>query len=228
MRVTGLNPVHGVFYFTIVSPKALSGGTPYHTLMPDFAKFFEQALLEHGVEARVVKDDDPTSDQFTVMKPVGDETLSYRTSINTRINTTDEQIKKEIVHHARNVAGEFEEYLTDTFEWGDGRRATVSVHEGGWAKCEHCGNEVEIPQVPQMLFSEDAELSTPQPLPCDRESILNNLDDGSLLLLKMYLIGRLRERCAWDCQNQKHNDLDKSDAYKTGRFYEYEMTESFI
>lgn len=188
--------------------------------MPDFASFFEQALAEHDIDAKVVEDDDPINDHFHVMKPIGDERLTYTTSINTRINTTPDEVRKQIVAEAREVARQFEEYLTDTFEWGEGRRVTVSAHEGGWAKCERCGNKVDVPQFPGMVFTEDAELSTPQPFPRDRESVLQNLDDQSRLLLKMYLIGRLRQTCGYDCPNNMCNNRDKSHAYKQGRFYE--------
>jgi hypothetical protein len=191
--------------------------------MPDFAQFFEQALAEQGIDAQVVQDDDPTVDQFYIAKPIGDEKLTYTTTVNTRINTTEDEIRKEIVREARTVAQQFEEYLTDTFEWGKGRRVTVSAFEDGWAECGRCGNKIDIPDAANPVqFVEDAELSTPQPFPRDRESVLNNMDDGSRLLLKMYLIGRLRERCGYDCPNQKFNDRDKSHAYKQGRFYDYD------
>lgn len=173
--------------------------------MPDFAQFFEQALAEHGLDAKVVHDEDPTKDSFHVMKPLGDEKLTYSTAINMRINTNEDEIRKQIVAEAREVAHQFEEYLTDTFEW-DNRRVTVSAYEDGWAKCERCGTEVEMPDRQMPVFTEDAELSTPQPFPRDRESAIKNLDDGSRLLLKMYLVGRLRERCDPACPNSRYND----------------------
>jgi len=191
--------------------------------MPDFAQFFEQALAEHDIDAQVVEDDDPMKDYFHIMKVIGDKKLTYTTTINTHINSTDETVKKQIVKEAREVARQFEEYLTDTFEWGKGRRVQLSVYSEPWAECQRCGNKIQIPDKQHPIhFVEDAELSTPQPAPQSRESILSSMDGRARLLLKMYLIGRLRERCGYDCPNNKCNNRDKCHAYKKGRFYDYE------
>lgn len=182
--------------------------------MRDAVEFFEQALAEEGIDATVAREDDVTrqADTFYVMKSLGDEELTYQTSIAFGAQhrgdpNRTERLKKRLVQEAKRVAQEFEEYLTDTFEW-DNRRVRVSPYEGGWAKCCACGTHVELPQI-ETIFTQDAELTTPQPHPRDTEQTISNLCKEKRLLLKMYLAGRLRERCDMHCANSKYNDLHK-------------------
>lgn len=188
-------------------------------MMPDFAQFFEQALAEHGVDAKVLHREKPSDDTFTIVKKIGNEKLSYRTTINTRINVTEDEIKKEIASSARKVADKIEKHLTEKFVW-NGNAVIVSTYEDGWAECQQCRERVELPNraMGAISFERDAELSTPQPLPKDRESRLNDMDDQSRLLLKIYLIGRLRRSCGHDCSTNWLNNTEKSDSYKCARF----------
>lgn len=173
--------------------------------MPDFAQFFEQALAEYGIDATVRKGEDSMNDTFYIQKDIGGETFSYVTSINTTINTTPEQLRKQIAREARYVSDEIENKLVTRFDWGE-RHILVSPYEDGWAECEHCGTRVSIPEAGMQIMKQDAELSIPQPRPIDAQRALNNLDDGSRMLLKMYLIGRLRASCDERCPNNKFND----------------------
>lgn len=168
--------------------------------MPDLEEFFEQAIAEHGLDAQVFRDEKwDNRDKFYISKQVGENKLSYYVEINTHINTTTDQIKKEIVLKSRDIAKEFEKKLTEQYINNTGS-VTVSKYDGGWARCDRCKTTVEFPNM-YPSFGLDAELSTPQPFPQDVESRLNKLDGHPLVLMKLYLMGKLRRNCDHDCPN---------------------------
>lgn len=182
--------------------------------MRDPVNFFEETLAEEGIDATVTHTTDPSGvDTFYVTKQLGDEKISHKIAISEQMqqHLDADQIhtarKKQLVQQAKHVAQAIEDHLTERFNLL-GRDVTVSPYEGGWAKCERCGCEVETPIV-DPIFMEDAELTTPHPYPRDREKTISHMDGTTRLALKAYLIGRLREHCDYDCPNSKYNELQK-------------------
>jgi len=68
------------------------------------------------------------------------------------------------------------------------------------AVCEECNASVDLAPRSQ-LFANSAEMSTPQPMPVRNETIIGSLDDHSMVVLKMHLIGKLRDACDEQCKN---------------------------
>jgi len=184
--------------------------------MSDLTSFFENALAERGVDARVTDNDSSADKARYLVNPIDDRPLVHHISIDTRGATRDE-IKKEIAHRALHVAQNFKGRFANTFRWGDRKSVTTSPYDGGWAECNRCETRVEIPSgVDSAAFIEDAELSTPQPSPRDHESALSSIDDFHHSVVKMYLVGRLRERCDTDCPNSEQNTSEMGHSYSQG------------
>lgn len=168
--------------------------------MCESVDFFRQALEENGLDANVAHESDSIADTFYVSKNVAGETITFTTAIdNNPINGYSEE--KRIAIAARNVADRFEKKLTEIFEW-DGRRIRVQLYDEPEATCDYCKTSVGISPLNRLL-SNSAELSVPQPIEIEEESVTTLLDDYSRLLLKMYLIGKLQEKCEPRCPNSR-------------------------
>jgi hypothetical protein len=164
---------------------------------------FRQALAEKGLDGDVAHESNETGDTFYVSKTVAGETLTFTTSIDNYLG--EHPIEKQIAMAANRVVNRFEELLTERLEW-DGGAITVRPYDDPQATCRICGTTVELPeQVP--IFSESAELSSPQPMPVQQKSVLGSLDNHSRVVLKMYLIGKLRRKCESDCRHTESKDL---------------------
>jgi hypothetical protein len=173
--------------------------------MCEAVDFFGQALSEQGLDAKVAHESDEFNDTFYVSKNVNGETMTFTTSIdNNYLGKYTEE--KRIAIAARGVVDKFEEKLTESFEW-QGRRIEVMPYDEPEGRCANCGTVVELPSEPT-LFPDSAELSAPQPTPVEEQTVLDSLNDHSRVVLKMYLIGKLREKCEQYCPNSKYNSTE--------------------
>lgn len=162
-------------------------------------------MKSHGVEDVEVMqsyNNELMEDEFTIIKKIGDKKLGYTISFAPSSHIHDDVAEKNLQLNAERAAKEFKKKLTDTFKSG-GLKADVSMYDGGWAKCKYCGTEVDLPP-PKVdrLFTQDAELSTPHPMPKKPDNYVSDMDGHQEVLLKMYLIGRLKEQCDLHCQNR--------------------------
>lgn len=183
----------------------------------DAVLFFKQCLREQGLDdVDVVHATEDFADAFYVRKQLGTQQLNYKFTFNSEHFDHDgpggsKQIaKKQLARRAEEVARQFKERMVDRFEW-DNRSIEVSMYDGGWAKCHLCDTKVHFDRRPATLFSDDAELSTPQPHPRDTERTVAELSGHNELLFKLYLIGQLREHCDRACPNYKYR-MDKPPA----------------
>lgn len=174
--------------------------------MCEAVDFFRQALAEQGLDAEVAHESDEFTDTFYVSKNVAGETITYTTNVSHREQRdSNYSTEKQMAMAARNVAQKFEDRLTERFEW-NGRCVIVRPHDEPEAHCRNCHASVELPPRAGQIFTPNAELSAPQPMPVEDETVLESLDAHSEVLLKMYLMGKLRESCEPHCPNSKHND----------------------
>jgi len=161
-------------------------------------------MKEHDVkdvEVMQSSNHETIGDKITVIKKLGDKKLGYSFEIpETSIDERSRQ--KEITLQAEKAAVKFNQEIRTAFKWND-VKADVSMYDGGWAKCKYCGTEVEFPP-PKMskLFSQDAELSTPHPTPKEPDSYVSDMDGHQKVLLRMYLIGRMKQQCDLMCQDR--------------------------
>lgn len=173
--------------------------------MCEAVDFFRQALAEQGLEAKIMHESDDYSHTFHVSKQIAGEDFTYTTNVSNReLYDGDYSTEKRMAIAARAAAQEFHDKLTESFEW-NGRRIIVRPYDEPEASCADCGATVELPSHNRM-FAHSAELSAPQPCPVEEQTVLESLDDHSRVLLKMYLMGKLRERCESYCPNSKYND----------------------
>lgn len=176
--------------------------------MCEAVEFFRQSLDEQGLDAEITHESNGLTDTFHVSKEIAGEQVTYSTTVST---TPHDSTEKSMALSARNIADKFHEYMTDTFVW-DGRRVEVSPYNEPEARCSVCGATVELPPK-SSIFTRSAELSSPQPTPIDEQTVLESLDDYSRVLLKVYLIGRLRDTCDVSCPNSnKPKDLYRGSA----------------
>lgn len=179
------------------------------TVPDDVLSFFEQCLQEEGITDATVSHSTKTfSEVFYIRKEIGEEQLLYKTTFDLSHRKNRDEIieitRKKIAREAKEVAKEFREKLVDVFEWSN-RCVHVSIYNGGWAQCQSCKTRVDFNRRPSAVFSADAELSTPQPHPLDAERDLEQLSGHRENLIKLYLIGQLREQCDRNCPNNKYN-----------------------
>lgn len=171
---------------------------------PNPVEIFEDCLAEHGfTDVDVLHTTDEFSDTLTVRKQAGGQVLSYRISLDMTQPSTGSH--KQIALRAKEAANALKEKLIDSYEW-DGRCSQISVYEGGWAECRLCGEEVEVP--PQRVapaFTADAEFTTPHPLPKEPDNYVSDMSGHQEVLLRMYLLGRLRDHCSPQCPNSKYH-----------------------
>ena len=108
---------------------------------------------------------------------------------------------------AREAAQQFNDWLTESFQW-NGRRIELRPYDEPEAHCCNCSTTVELPER-SAIFAQSAELSAPQPMPVEEQTVLESLDDHSRVLLKMYLMGKLREECDSYCPNSKRHSTER-------------------
>jgi hypothetical protein len=167
--------------------------------MCEAARLFKQALAERGLDASVAHESDEHTETFYIRKELqSGDTIGYTTTINTQ--KVETPAEKQIALSARRIAKKYEEKLKERFDW-QGRCVEVSVYDGPEAFCQSCGASVSLAPSSAM-FRSSAELSAPQPIPV--ENALGSLDDYAFVLLKMYLLGKLRDECDQYCSNSKH------------------------
>lgn len=160
--------------------------------------FFEQALDEQGLDAKITHHSNEYNDTFHVSKKIAGETVLFTTSINNNYLGECSQ-EKRIALAAENVAQKFRDVMTETIQW-ENKVIEISPYNEPTASCGVCGESVSLSShSPHNRLC--AELSNPQPTPIERESLIESLDAHSEVLLKMYLIGKLREVCKPSCPN---------------------------
>lgn len=163
-------------------------------------------MKEHGIEDVEVMQSynhERLQEEITIVKRAGDKKLAYRFSAPDEENEYhDITIQKNITLNAESAAVQFNKELRTTFDCNN-VKADVSMYDGGWAKCKYCGTEVELPP-PKVdkLFSQDAELSTPHPMPKEPDNYVSDMDGHQEVLLKLYLIGRMKQKCDRMCQER--------------------------
>lgn len=168
--------------------------------MPKPVTFFEQALAEEGIDGDVTHESNNGVDIFTLRKEVAGHTLrfSHGISIADNYGVSDE---KQIAMAAAKVRNEVENALTHHMEWQD-RSIDINLYRGPSATCRNCSTEVDLSQT-NRIFEQCAELSSPQPRPAGGSGLLESMDDHSEVMLKMFLLGRLRAFCDDHCTNAR-------------------------
>lgn len=176
--------------------------------MCEAVDFFRQALAEQGLEADVAHESDEHTETFYVSKNIAGENITYSTNVSHRERYDgDYSTEKRMALAARNVARKFEDWLTESFQW-NGRRVELRPYDEPEARCANCDTTVELPER-SAIFAQSAELSAPQPKPVEETTVLESLDDHSRVLLKMYLMGKLREECDHYCPNSKYHSTER-------------------
>jgi len=174
--------------------------------MRDPAQFLEKSLSEHGMTVDSVSHERQNTNHaetFYVHKTIGGERYSQMFSI-TDEAIFQESFEKQLAMHAQQIARAFEDEMVEDISFGH-RRLRVCPYDEAWAQCCHCGSRVEIERrMAPMMFSQDAELSTPQPSPRSFESLVEHLSTEQRVTLKLYLLGKLRTECDHNCENSRH------------------------
>jgi hypothetical protein len=165
--------------------------------MCEAVEIFRQALAEQGLDADVTHELDGYTTTFYVSKQIGADNLTFTTSI-TDAHITDYSEGKRIALAARKVAEKFTEELTQTFEIR-GTHIKVMPYDEPEAKCLRCERNFGLPEWTPTI-QKTAELSSPKPIPVNRERRVNELSEHSRILLKLYLAGRANELC--DCDRK--------------------------
>lgn len=170
-------------------------------------KTVSESMSVHGVSNVNVSqryDTEIGSTKVTVSKQIAGKSVAYQFTLEESFASQlgkDKYLKLKAEQASRQIVEE----LVEPISWNDGGMK-ICVHDGGWAKCNHCGTKVEIPlQKLAPAFTEDAELSTPRPLPKDPEHITEDMDGHQVVALKMYLAGKLREECGATCPTSKYH-----------------------
>ncbi len=166
---------------------------------------FRQCLKEHDVgDVDVHYEQDLDYDSLIISKDLGDRVFTYRLSLHPN-RVKDDITLKEVAPKARKVASEIEQRIIDLYKWDDGHY-NISVYDGGWAECVHCGERIQASlQHVARAFTEDAELMTPHPVPKEPNNLVGSMSDYQKVLFRMYLIGRLRDNCSTQCPHSNHN-----------------------
>lgn len=175
-------------------------------MVPDVdeaTRMFRETLREKGitdVEITHKTDVVRSTDTFTIKKRIGSQVIGTQVAISDFAHKTDEEVIKELRLNAEIAADELHEELSTRLSWTDGEMM-VGLYDGGWAKCLCCQTEVEFPlNRLAPAFSADAEMSTPQPLPKEKEHLLGGLSDHHEVLARLYLIAEVRRSCEVSCQ----------------------------
>jgi len=173
--------------------------------MCEAVDLFRQSLAEEGLDAEITAESTESTTTIHVSKRAlgGDRyTISQEFSISFRVESSSRNnptIEKRMALTARRVAHQFDDWITETIFF-DGRKITLKLYETPEATCELCNTTVGLcPQ--SMQKSNTGEMSVPQPVPLDSETVPSSFDSHSQVLIKLYLIGKLRESCKHDCPN---------------------------
>lgn len=172
--------------------------------MCEIENFFEQALAEVGVDATVFRqnDHDSFSESFFVTKRLGDESLSYKVDIDkTGLDLHGERdvLRSIIAQRAREVKKAFDEELSEKILVNE-CSIIISPYNGGWAECRRCGERIEG-ELRRSGSIHMAEQSFPQPDYSFDRKPLENPAKSTRLLLRLYLVGKLRRACPPNCPN---------------------------
>jgi hypothetical protein len=169
--------------------------------------FFKECLREQGLTALNVSHQitpENFTDEFYIRKQLGGgEELVYKSTLNLGNNSDPQYTKKRLAIEAESVAKKFKEQLVTTLRY-DTRRIQISPYDGGWAKCYQCDTRVEAPRI-SSFSTRGCELSHPIPRDRDISSEFEGMEEHQKVLVKMYLVGILREECDEACPNSKYN-----------------------
>lgn len=137
---------------------------------------------------------------FVVGKYIDGEMVRIKYALGHTVNSTtnNNMLAKEVANIARVIVEDFRERLITTIKLS-GTRVQVSEYSGGWAKCDRCGEEITLLELQQPTpIMEGAELSNPEPQPYNTHGVSRRLDDAQQMVLRLYLLGALRNRCCCD------------------------------
>lgn len=170
--------------------------------MCEAVDFFKQSLAEEGLDAEITSESTESTTTLYVSKnTLGGErhTISHQFVTSFASVSPPPTIEKRMAMQAREVAQQFDEWITETIFF-DGRKITLKLYETPEATCELCNTTVGL-SPRSMQKSHTGEMSVPQPMPLEEESIPASFDAHSQVMVKLYLIGKLRESCQSDCPN---------------------------
>lgn len=174
------------------------------TFTTDIEQYFHQAMLSEGIEPDRVQISTYCQDQFTneklliqVGKEINGELRTIKTGLTVSASAPTDRIRNQLAMAAHDAAVEFEDAMVEMIETC-GTRLRFCAAEGGWVECEFCGTRVTLTGMKhgRLGFTDDAELSHPAPTPYDIQRFLRKLDDGQQEVLKLYLLGALRNDCS--------------------------------
>jgi len=172
--------------------------------MCEAVDLFRQSLAEEGLDAKVTAESTESTTTIHVSKCAlgGDRyTISQKFSTSFRVESSphDPTIEKRMALAARNVSHQFDDWITETISF-DSRTITLKLYETPEATCELCNTTVGLP-TKSMQKSNTGEMSVPQTIPLDSEKVSSSLSPHSQVLIKLYLIAKLRKSCKHDCPN---------------------------
>lgn len=178
----------------------------------DLADFLHTVLDEYELDFEVEKVRNPQRkvNEYYVIYESGSEshTSGFCATDEMMHEFDEEALKKHMITSAESAVRQIEDTISETFNWG-GR--SVQLYEGeAFARCTQCNarTSVDIGSfTPKVTFS--AETSTPHPMPRSRENRLSAAPDFSRAVLKLYLIGKLREECYVHCPNKRRPTKSK-------------------
>lgn len=138
---------------------------------------------------------------FTIIKRLGKEKLGVQITVG-YISDYDDENKKKLTFEAERAARDIKQELRTRFSW-EKDEVNISLHNGGWAECVGCGEEVEFP-LRQLsgAFGVDAETSTPQPYPVSKQTLVDDLSEFQQIVARFYLLALLRRKCDITCPFQ--------------------------
>jgi hypothetical protein len=164
--------------------------------MCETAQFFEDALAENGLDNATVavNTDDAFNKTVHVRKDIGGEPYAISTTISAH-RLSEDRKEKTLALEAREVFEKFRDEMTELFE-RDGHYIRVNPYDEPEATCKECGETARLPEkISVPAFQESAELSTPVPMPRNRQETINSFDEYERTLVKLYLVGKLNRDC---------------------------------
>lgn len=174
----------------------------------DLRLFFREAMAEEGIQPDSIETAYWEDDAFNnakyavrVSKRINGEPKDFQFSIDTSsvVAQNPDRLRQEMATAAHNIAHEMEDAMVDTIETC-GTRLRFCAAEGGWVECDRCDERVSLSELQfgGLGFASEAELSHPAPTPYDIEHFLRRLGSGEQEVLKLYLLGALRNHCKCD------------------------------
>lgn len=176
-------------------------------------RFLRQSIAENGVDVDTVSVEDDKMTHTTKVctaKEIGGEKYHHQLSLTEESITNYSSLEQLLALHAEEIARSFKETMVDILSVGE-RRIRVCPYDGGWVKCERCGAYTEL--TAPRSFVEHAELGVPSPIPRDPEEFTSELGDWERLVLKMYLLGKLRTKCDKTCPNCRATNVTERFKY---------------